>query len=81
MAIFLFPVLAEFTASHFGGGGGLLRKKNAEEEGGGDGKPRSRQELIEELIIKSKQEKVGRVSLGSEVTSCICSTPCVFSGI
>nr|XP_023649092.1 nucleolar protein 14 [Paramormyrops kingsleyae]XP_023649093.1 nucleolar protein 14 [Paramormyrops kingsleyae]XP_023649094.1 nucleolar protein 14 [Paramormyrops kingsleyae] len=48
---------AEFTASHFGGGGGLLRKKNAEEEGDGDGKPRSRQELIEELIIKSKQEK------------------------
>uniref|UniRef100_A0A8C1U325 NOP14 nucleolar protein homolog (yeast) n=1 Tax=Cyprinus carpio TaxID=7962 RepID=A0A8C1U325_CYPCA len=47
---------AELTATHFGGGGGLLRKKSAgdEEE---EHKPRSRQELIEELIIKSKQEK------------------------
>ncbi|XP_043090353.1 nucleolar protein 14 [Puntigrus tetrazona] len=44
---------AELTATHFGGGGGLLRKKIAVEEG----KPRSRQELIEELILKSKQEK------------------------
>uniref|UniRef100_A0A8C1YCE0 NOP14 nucleolar protein homolog (yeast) n=1 Tax=Cyprinus carpio TaxID=7962 RepID=A0A8C1YCE0_CYPCA len=47
---------AELTATHFGGGGGLLRKKSAgdEEE---EHKPRSRQELIEELIFKSKQEK------------------------
>lgn len=47
---------AELTATHFGGGGGLLRKKSAgdDEE---EHKPRSRQELIEELIIKSKQEK------------------------
>ncbi|XP_012724420.2 nucleolar protein 14 [Fundulus heteroclitus] len=51
---------AELTASHFGGGGGLLRKKTS----GGDQqdeqssqKTRSRQELIEELIQKSKQEK------------------------
>uniref|UniRef100_A0A673K7H5 Nucleolar protein 14-like n=1 Tax=Sinocyclocheilus rhinocerous TaxID=307959 RepID=A0A673K7H5_9TELE len=46
---------AELTATHFGGGGGLLRKKSAEDE---EHKPKSRQELIEELIIKSKQEKV-----------------------
>ncbi|XP_067280045.1 nucleolar protein 14 [Pseudorasbora parva] len=47
---------AELTATHFGGGGGLLRKKSAAEEDGGH-KHKSRQELIEELIIKSKQEK------------------------
>uniref|UniRef100_A0A8C5EWD3 NOP14 nucleolar protein homolog (yeast) n=1 Tax=Gouania willdenowi TaxID=441366 RepID=A0A8C5EWD3_GOUWI len=49
---------AELTASHFGGGGGLLRKKgpgDQEEEGGQ--RTKSRQELIEELIQKSKQEK------------------------
>ncbi|XP_053333733.1 nucleolar protein 14 [Clarias gariepinus] len=45
---------AEMTASHFGGGGGLLRKKNGEEE---DANNKTRQELIEELILKSKQEK------------------------
>ncbi|XP_077399230.1 nucleolar protein 14 [Vanacampus margaritifer] len=50
---------AELTASHFGGGGGLLRKKTAgehtdDEEGP---KAKSRQELIEELIQKSKKEK------------------------
>ncbi|KAK7142988.1 hypothetical protein R3I93_014214 [Phoxinus phoxinus] len=47
---------AELTASHFGGGGGLLRMKSAgdEEE---QHKPKSRQELIQELIIKSKREK------------------------
>ncbi|KAG9354144.1 hypothetical protein JZ751_012268 [Albula glossodonta] len=49
---------AELTASHFGGGGGLLRKKGTGENGDEGGqKPKSRQELIEELIIKSKQEK------------------------
>lgn len=47
---------AELTATHFGGGGGLLRKKSAGDEDE-DHKPKSRQELIEELIIKSKQEK------------------------
>lgn len=47
---------AELTATHFGGGGGLLRKKSARDEGE-EHKPKSRQELIEELIIKSKQEK------------------------
>ncbi|TSL04222.1 Nucleolar protein 14 [Bagarius yarrelli] len=45
---------AEMTASHFGGGGGLLRKTTGEEE---EAKNKSRQELIEELILKSKQEK------------------------
>lgn len=49
--------LAELTASHFGGGGGLLRKKALGEEEGGQ-RAKSRQELIEELIQKSKQEKV-----------------------
>ncbi|CAM4663803.1 unnamed protein product [Leuciscus chuanchicus] len=47
---------AELTASHFGGGGGLLRMKSAGEEDE-QHKHKSRQELIEELIIKSKQEK------------------------
>lgn len=52
--------LAELTASHFGGGGGLLRKKASgeEEEEEGGQRAKSRQELIEELIQKSKQEKV-----------------------
>ncbi|KAM3873897.1 nucleolar protein 14 [Diretmus argenteus] len=49
---------AELTASHFGGGGGLLRKKTpGEQEGGGGHRAKTRQELIEELIQKSKQEK------------------------
>ncbi|XP_067231843.1 nucleolar protein 14 isoform X2 [Chanodichthys erythropterus] len=47
---------AELTATHFGGGGGLLRKKSAGDEGD-EHRPKSRQELIEELIVKSKQEK------------------------
>lgn len=48
------------TASHFGGGGGLLRKKTSgeQQEEGGSQRAKSRQELIEELILKSKQEKV-----------------------
>jgi len=56
--------LAELTAAHFGGGGGLLRKKvsngqqDEEEE-----KPKSRKELIEEMIAKSKQEKVSFLAL------------------
>ncbi|XP_054612765.1 nucleolar protein 14 isoform X2 [Dunckerocampus dactyliophorus] len=50
---------AELTAAHFGGGGGLLRKKTSGEQQGDEGAPKtkSRQELIEELIHKSKQEK------------------------
>lgn len=51
---------AEITASHFGGGGGLLRKKTSEEE---EVKSKTRQELIEELILKSKQEKVKNTQL------------------
>ncbi|XP_068560827.1 nucleolar protein 14 [Cebidichthys violaceus] len=49
---------AELTATHFGGGG-LLRKKSSEEqqEGEENHRAKSRQELIEELIQKSKQEK------------------------
>lgn len=56
----LFPHPAEMTASHFGGGGGLLRKKTSgdQQEEGGSQRAKSRQELIEELILKSKQEKV-----------------------
>ncbi|XP_022532058.2 nucleolar protein 14 [Astyanax mexicanus] len=46
---------AELTAAHFGGGG-LLRMKTGE-DGDYEEKPRSRQEIIEELILKSKQEK------------------------
>ncbi|KAK5851982.1 hypothetical protein PBY51_023490 [Eleginops maclovinus] len=53
---------AELTASHFGGGGLLRKKTSGDHEDGGDGGPRakSRQELIEELIQKSKQEKRDR---------------------
>uniref|UniRef100_A0A8C2XRM7 NOP14 nucleolar protein homolog (yeast) n=1 Tax=Cyclopterus lumpus TaxID=8103 RepID=A0A8C2XRM7_CYCLU len=49
---------AELTASHFGGGG-LLRKKTSGDQQDGEGhhRAKSRQELIEELIQKSKQEK------------------------
>ncbi|KAM6150778.1 nucleolar protein 14 isoform 2-T2 [Erethizon dorsatum] len=46
---------AELTAAHFGGGSGLLEKKTAPQEEGD--RPKSRKELIEELIAKSKQEK------------------------
>ncbi|XP_070707130.1 nucleolar protein 14 [Pempheris klunzingeri] len=50
---------AELTASHFGGGGGLLRKKSSgdQQEDDGSQRAKSRQELIEELIQKSKQER------------------------
>ncbi|XP_036444644.1 nucleolar protein 14 [Colossoma macropomum] len=49
---------AELTASNFGGGGGLLRKKKPGENDEDESqKPKSRQELIEELILRSKQEK------------------------
>ncbi|XP_053757726.1 nucleolar protein 14 isoform X3 [Panthera pardus] len=48
---------AELTATHFGGGGALLHKKTAQQQGEEGEKPRSRKELIEELIAKSKQEK------------------------
>ncbi|XP_072227977.1 nucleolar protein 14 [Leuresthes tenuis] len=51
---------AELTASHFGGGGGLLKRKTSgeqQEEEDGSQRARTRQELIEELIQKSKQEK------------------------
>lgn len=58
MILFTHP--AELTASHFGGGGGLLRKKSSgdQQEDDGSQRAKSRQELIEELILKSKQEKV-----------------------
>ncbi|NXQ63016.1 NOP14 protein, partial [Anthoscopus minutus] len=53
---------AELTAAHFGGGGGLLRKKVSSEPQGDEEeeKPKSRKELIEEMIAKSKQEKQER---------------------
>uniref|UniRef100_A0AAY4DRM9 Nucleolar protein 14 n=1 Tax=Denticeps clupeoides TaxID=299321 RepID=A0AAY4DRM9_9TELE len=57
---------AELTESHFGGGGGLLRKKGSGEKEEGDQKPKSRQELIEELILKTKQEKRERQTLKEE---------------
>ncbi|EPY80843.1 nucleolar protein 14 [Camelus ferus] len=49
---------AELTAAHFGGGDGLLYKKTSQQQGEEGEKPKSRKELIEELIAKSKQEKV-----------------------
>ncbi|NXY20421.1 NOP14 protein, partial [Atrichornis clamosus] len=52
---------AELTAAHFGGGGGLLRKKvSSEQQGEEEEKSKSRKELIEEMIAKSKQEKQER---------------------
>ncbi|NXE63244.1 NOP14 protein, partial [Calcarius ornatus] len=52
---------AELTAAHFGGGGGLLRKKvPSEQQDEEEEKPKSRKELIEEMIAKSKQEKQER---------------------
>uniref|UniRef100_A0A452J5B9 Uncharacterized protein n=1 Tax=Gopherus agassizii TaxID=38772 RepID=A0A452J5B9_9SAUR len=50
---------AELTAAHFGGGGGLLRRKalTGEQDEEEEEKPKSRKELIEELIAKSKQGK------------------------
>ncbi|KAF6372178.1 NOP14 nucleolar protein [Rhinolophus ferrumequinum] len=47
---------AELTAAHFGGGG-LLHKKTAQLPGGDGERPKSRRELIEELVAKSKQDK------------------------
>ncbi|KAF1499128.1 Nucleolar protein 14, partial [Eudyptula minor] len=52
---------AELTAAHFGGGGGLLRKKaSSGQQDEEEEKPKSRKELIEEMIAKSKQEKQER---------------------
>ncbi|KAM6135651.1 nucleolar protein 14 isoform 1-T1 [Phoenicopterus ruber ruber] len=52
---------AELTAAHFGGGGGLLRKKaSSGQQDEVEEKPKSRKELIEEMIAKSKQEKQER---------------------
>ncbi|NWW53218.1 NOP14 protein, partial [Pedionomus torquatus] len=53
---------AELTAAHFGGGGGLLRKKASSEQQEEEEKPKSRKELIEEMIAKSKQQKQERQS-------------------
>ncbi|KAM8940419.1 nucleolar protein 14 [Pelodytes ibericus] len=54
---------AELTAAHFGGGGGLLRKKAPSEQKDEEmEKPKTRRELIEELIAKSKLEKRERQS-------------------
>ncbi|XP_004617520.1 nucleolar protein 14 [Sorex araneus] len=47
---------AELTAAHFGGGGSL-QKKPPDQPGGEGNPPKSRRELIEELIARSKQEK------------------------
>lgn len=46
---------AELTEAHFGGGG--LLQKTSQQPGQDEERPRSRKELIEELIAKSKQEK------------------------
>ncbi|XP_053107859.1 nucleolar protein 14 [Hemicordylus capensis] len=48
---------AELTAAHFGGGGLLSKKVPTGHQNEADQKPKSRKELIEELIAKSKQEK------------------------
>ncbi|XP_055290441.1 nucleolar protein 14 isoform X1 [Moschus berezovskii] len=48
---------AELTATHFGGGGGSLPRKDAQQLGGGEEPHKTRRELIEELIARSKQEK------------------------
>lgn len=48
---------AELTATHFGGGSGPVPGKAAQQPSGGEEPPKSRRELIEELIARSKQEK------------------------
>uniref|UniRef100_A0AAQ4RUU2 NOP14 nucleolar protein homolog (yeast) n=1 Tax=Gasterosteus aculeatus aculeatus TaxID=481459 RepID=A0AAQ4RUU2_GASAC len=48
---------AELTASHFGGGGLLRKKTGGQQDGEETHRAKSRQELIDELIQKSKQEK------------------------
>ncbi|CAI5783569.1 Uncharacterized protein PODLI_1B029128 [Podarcis lilfordi] len=48
---------AELTAAHFGGGGLLCKKAITGKESEEDKKPKSRKELIEEMIAKSKLEK------------------------
>ncbi|XP_071029043.1 uncharacterized protein [Oncorhynchus clarkii lewisi] len=48
---------AKLTASHFGGGGLLRRKTPGEKDDKENHKVESRQQLFEELILKSKQEK------------------------
>jgi len=52
------PFAAELTATHFGGGSGPVPGKAAQQPSGGEEPPKSRRELIEELIARSKQEKV-----------------------
>ncbi|KAG8453431.1 hypothetical protein GDO86_000163 [Hymenochirus boettgeri] len=53
---------AELTASHFGGGGLLRKKAPSDQRDDEIEKPKSRKELIEELIVKSKLEKQERQS-------------------
>ncbi|KAM3937753.1 nucleolar protein 14 [Leptodactylus fuscus] len=53
---------AELTAAHFGGGGLLRKKAPSEQTEEEPEKPKSRKELIEELIAKSKIEKRERQS-------------------
>ncbi|XP_040191272.1 nucleolar protein 14 [Rana temporaria] len=53
---------AALTASHFGGGGLLRRKGPSEQKEEEQEKPKTRKELIEELIAKSKSEKRERQS-------------------
>lgn len=60
---------AELTEAHFGGGG--LLQKTSQQPGQDEERPRSRKELIEELIAKSKQEKVrwSHPGFGAAVTT------------
>ncbi|XP_069600842.1 nucleolar protein 14 [Ranitomeya imitator] len=53
---------AELTAAHFGGGGLLRKKATSEQKEEEPEKPKTRKELIEELIAKSKIEKRERQS-------------------
>ncbi|KAM5193116.1 nucleolar protein 14 [Mantella aurantiaca] len=53
---------AALTASHFGGGGLLRKKAPSEQKEEESEKPKTRKELIEELIAKSKSEKRERQS-------------------
>ncbi|XP_075050442.1 nucleolar protein 14 [Mixophyes fleayi] len=53
---------AELTAAHFGGGGLLRKKAPSEQKDEEPDKPKTRKELIDELIAKSKLEKRERQS-------------------
>ncbi len=66
---FIFYSAKMVGEEHFGG---FLTKK--QDELGADGKPKSWKERMEEIIAKSKKEKVRKASFNISTLSCICET-------